>query len=256
MAVLGKEKLRVSDQKDRDYYIEIEFTINVNSDGYFTTTLKEDDVSKILSYGIVLYSNGRLNSRKGFFQNKTKEGLLIEIREVLEKCMSKTLIYEKIIIRYSFCTVASFGFTLDNKIVPNMGWSLDGALNQDLYWQNGTFQTHSSNPYPVGIQMYVKPFYKRVYKFADGKQKIEYIELNPFGGYIAKKDQYYLAWLENICSTVPPQNGQIKEIDYSEDRAKFFVEMYKSICQLAHTIAKFTEPAEMIKLIEKGKFLM
>lgn len=29
MAVLGKEKLRVSDQKDRDYYIEIEFTINV-----------------------------------------------------------------------------------------------------------------------------------------------------------------------------------------------------------------------------------
>lgn len=256
MPIIGKEKIRVSDKNDRSFYMEVEFSLNVNSDGYFTTTLKEEDVKIIQSYGINLYSNGRSNSRKGFFMNKTKEGLLIEIKEVLEKCMSKTLVEEKIILRYSFCTVASFGFTIDKKIVPNMGWGLDGKLDNDLYWQSGTLQASAQRPEAIGIQMYIKPFFKRKYKFLDNREKIEYKEFTPFGSNIANENQYYLLWLENICGTKPPEGGKIQEIDYTEERAKFFVEMYKSLCKLAYSIKHFVKPEEIIKLIENGKYLM
>jgi hypothetical protein len=256
MARLGKEIIIVRDKKDRSFYMELEFVINVNVDGYFTTTLNESDVKTILNFNVDLYTNGRNRARKGFFQNKTKEGLLAEIRNVLEKCMSRELIEEKIILRYSFCTVASFGFTMDGKIVPNMGWHKDGKLNDILHWQNGTIQTHATNPHPVGVQMYIKPFFKRTFKYLDDREKIEYVEFSPFGGDVAKDDQYYLLWLENICSTKPPENGKIQEMDYSEDRAKFFVNMFKSLCKLAHTIAGFTEPENLTKLIESGKYLM
>lgn len=256
MAIVGKEKLRVSDKDDRNFYFEIEITLNVNSEGYFTTTLKEEDVRIIESYNVFLYSNGRANSRKGFFTDKTKDGLLRQVKEVLEKCISKTLIEETIILRYSFCTVASFGFTLDKQIVPNMGWSLDGKLDQNLYWQNGTYEVSATDPQATGVQMYIKPYWKRKFKFNDGREKIEYSVFSPFGVKEAKEDQYYLAWLENICSTKPPTNGKIKEIDYTEERAMFFVNMYKSLCQLAYKIAHFTEPDELISLIESGKYLM
>jgi len=210
MAVLGKERIRVCDKQDRNIYMEVEFTVNVNVDGYFTTTLKEEDVKIIESFNVELYSNGRHGSRKGFFMNKTKEGLLIEVKEVLEKCMAKTLIEEKLILRYSFCTVATFGFTLDKKVVPNMTWSLDGALDQELYWQSGTTQAHASNPLPIGIQMYVKPFYKRTYVFLDKRIKVEYHELNAFGfNSDNKEDKYYLSYLQNIVSTRPPSGGKI-----------------------------------------------
>lgn len=256
MARLGKERLIVRDKKDKSFYMELEFVVNVNVDGYFTTTLSEEDVKIIESYGIELYSNGRRNSRKGFFINQTKEGLLREVKEVLEKCMSRTLIDEKIILKYSFATACSFGLTIDGKIVPNMGWYLDGELNNQLYWQKGTTNTSATNPRPTGVQMYVKPCLKRVYRYLDNRKKTEYQEFVPFGSDVAEDNQYYLKWLENICSTQPPKDGVLNEMDYTEDRAKFFVEMYKSLCRLSHTIAQFTEPKNLIKLIESGKYLI
>jgi len=46
------------------------------------------------------------------------------------------------------------------------------------------------------------------------------------------------------------------EMEYTEERAKFFVEMFKSICKMAHMVAQFIEPEEIIKLAESGKYLM
>ncbi len=254
MAVLGKEKIRVEDKSDRNYFIESEFVLNVNADGYFTTTLSESNVKIIESYKIQLYTNGRSGARKGFFMNKTKEGLLAEIRKVLEQCISKTLIEEKIILRYSFCTVANFGLTIDGVVIPNMGWSEDGEINTDLYWLNGTVLTHAANPQATGVQMFVKAYAKRKFKFLDGRESTEYFEISRYEE--KAKEKYYLRWISEICSTKPPSHGNIQEMDYTEQRAKFFVEMYKALCKLAHNIAKFTEPEKMIELIENGKYLM
>jgi len=262
MPKVGKETITVRDAEDRDIYIQVEITINVNADGCFTTLLSESDVNTIESFNIEMYTDGRRNSRKGYFSNITKHGLVEEVREVLKQCMAKKLIEEKIIIRYSFQTVASFGFTVENEgkreIIPNMGWHEDGPPDMNLHWQKGTEDTHACNRHAVGVQMYVKPFQVRTYEFLNGKTTIEYYEMGPFGGSLVKdKDsQYYLHWLEQICSTEPPKGGKIKEIDYTEDRAKFFVEMFKAICKLAHNIANFQEPETLLKLIETGKYLM
>ena len=253
MARVGKEKVRVG---ERDEYMEVEFVVFVNADGEFTTTLNESDVDMIKRLNVDLRSNSRRGSRDGYFHDMTKNGLINQISNILKQCMSRTLVDEKIIIKYSLCTVASFGFTLDGGIVPNMGWSLDGPLNQELYWQKGTYETHASRTAAIGVQMYVKPYFKRTYKYLNGKEKIEYSQLTAFGGSSVENENYYLKYLEAICSTSKPEHGTLCEMDYTEDRAKFFVELFKSLCKLAHTIAQFEKPDELTKLIETGKYLM
>jgi hypothetical protein len=104
--------------------------------------------------------------------------------------------------------------------------------------------------------MYVKPSTKKTYKYLKGDNKVEYETVSYHESNSIDDEQYNLKFLGGICSTKPPYPGTIMEIDYTEDRAKFFVEMYQSICKLAHTIAKFVEPEEMIKLMESGKHLM
>lgn len=164
------------------------------------------------------------------------------------------MISEEIVLRYNLRTCASFGFTLDGQIIPDLGWDHDGEIDRDRYWQSGTVDTHSRNPQPTGVQFYVKPIYKRIYKYRSGKEITEYerIEIEP------DKDNpqtnYYLAWLSHIRSTHPA--GSLEEIPYTEQRAKFFVELYKSFCTMASFIAKFEKPEEMVKLADSGQKLL
>lgn len=256
MPRLGKEDIYVSDPHDRDTQFNITIEINVNAQGEFTTTLAEKDVKDIEAFGIELGTNGRRGARKGFFANDTKKGLVDDVKAVLLRCLSREMIDEKLVIRYSFFTTASFAFTVDGKIIPNMGWQDDGEPDQNLGWQNGTKMTHAVQPEPIGVQMYVKPYWRRVFKYLDNREKIEYHELTAFGSNEAKENQYYLKWLENICSTKRPSYGSMQEVEYTEERAKFFVNMFQSLCKLAHSIAKFEEPEAMLKLIDSGNYLM
>jgi len=256
MAKVGKETIRQRDKNDRDYYIEITVGINVGADGYFSATLEQSDIELIKSYGIDLYSSSNTGSKSGFFRNDTKEKLITEINETLRKCLSKELIRDAIVLKYAFSTACSFGFTEDGNIVPNMGWGEDGPLNEELGWRSGTILTHAASPRPTTVQMYIKPYHKKTYKYANGEEKTFYNELTPFGHSSISKSNYYLRWLEAICSTVPPSEGGMQEVEYTEERAKFFVNMYKSMCKLAYSIAQFSKPEELVKLIETGKYLM
>lgn len=252
MPSLGKTKVRSG---DRDDYIETEFTINVTADGLFTTTLNEDIVNTLTSVKIELRPNKR--GRLGFFSSNTRDGLVKEVKHVLDEYMSSEVIEEKIVIKYAFATVASFGFALSGDIVPNMGWREDGPLNEELHWQDGTIRTHAADPHPVGVQMYVKPYKKIVSKFKSGKIKEIYKRMTPFGSSeVEGDDKYYLKWLEGIASTKPPFGAKVHEIDYTEERAKFFVNTFKSLCKIAHTIAQFEEPDHLLEVISNGKLLM
>ncbi len=253
MPKIGKTKIRVGDKDD---YMEIEFDVSVNNYGEFTTTLNPGDVDMIKSYGVALGTNGRRNSRQGFFSSNTKKDLVEKVKGVLQQCYTKELIEEKIVIQYSIATTCSFGFTKKGEIVPNMHWREDGELDQDSYWQSGTVDTNQSNSRPTGILMYVKPAHKRTYKYFNGNIKTEYSRFSEFGNSDAGRDQYYLKWLEGICSTNVPRDGKLREIEYTEERAKFFVEMYKSLCKIAHTVAQFEEPEQLLKLADSGKYLM
>ena len=255
MARLGIHTILVTSE-DREEKLEVKFVVNVNTEGLFTTTLDEKDVRIIKTYGVELDTNGRQGGRFGFFSGNTLKELCISIKEVLEVCLSRELIESKIVLRYTLSTACSFGFTKDSKIIPNMGWTIDGAPDLERHWQSGTVDTHATNQRPTGIQLYVRPYIKETYQYKSGDRRIKYQHTTVFGSSQFDDNQYHLQWLEAICSTTRPKDGTLQEIDYTEERAKFFVDLYKSLCLIAHKIAKFENPQEMIQLIEsKGNLL-
>ncbi len=245
MARVSKEKMRIG---DKDEFIILDFEVNVTVEGLFTTTLKKEDAKYIESLGVLLNRNRAGNP--GFFSSKTKDGLISTIDETVKEAFSRELIEEKIVLQYSFRTTASFGLTLDGKVIPNLGWGEDGAIDKETHWLNGNVSSHASSPEAIGVLMYVKPSFKRTYKYRGGREKIEYSTLSPFGSTQAKKEQYYLRWLEGIASTAPPGNVALKEMDYTENRAKFFVETFKTMCKLAYSISQFDEPEKMEALAD------
>lgn len=204
--------------------------------------------------GIRLRSNGRRNSRNGFFEANTKDALCIKIKNVFEELYSRELISEEKIIKYSIATCASYWFTEDGTIIPNGSWHFDGKPDENRHWQKGTFVNHASDPAPIGIQLYVKPLYKRTYSYKSGKEITEYEDVDKVWHHTQLEgDDYYWKWLANITSTIPPQKGKLHEIPYDENKAEFFVNLFKSICQMASLIARFEKPEEMMKLIESGE---
>lgn len=252
MGKVGKERVKVGEKDD---YFEIYFDINVNVEGEFTTTLRESDVKIIESYGVQLETNGRSNGRPGFFKAWTKKELLADINDVVQQCYHRTLKEEKIVLQYCLDSVCSFGFTKDGVIIPNLGWHDDGSPDTDTGWQDGVSSSSATWPKPAGIQFYVKPSFKRTWVYPKGKTKIDYEPLSPFGGSDVKDDsRYYLRWLEGLTA-LKPANSTLREIDYTEERAKFFVDFYKGICKLAMTVKQFEEPQALIDLAESGRYL-
>lgn len=83
----------------RDIEISVNVVIDVNSDGYFTTTLCQSDADMIESYGIDLKENRA--HRKGFFRDNTLAGLILQINKVLESCLTYKVLEEKVILKYA-----------------------------------------------------------------------------------------------------------------------------------------------------------
>ena len=80
---MGKIKKTVFvEDRERDIQISVDVMVDVNAEGYFTTTLCQSDAEMIESYGIDLAEN-RVHKR-GFFKDQTLAGLLFQIRKVLE----------------------------------------------------------------------------------------------------------------------------------------------------------------------------
>lgn len=254
MARLGIRTVVVR-SSDKKKTIKFDFVVNVNSEGLFTTTLDQADVNILKSYGINLGTNGRSGAREGFFKSSTLDKLIISVKEVAEKCLSEKLISKDIVIKYVICSVASFGFTKDDKIIPNLGFHADGIPDKDRHWQKGTVDSHASNPLPVGLQLFVDVKYKCTYEYLDGRKRIAYERISD----IPKSDQqdlYYLHWLNNICSQKRPQEGKLIEMPYTEDRAKFFVDLYKGLCKLAYMAKQFEQPESIDTMIEQGRGLL
>lgn len=225
--------------------------IYVDASYMFTATLSPEDAVLIKGYGVELKTNGRRNGREGYFASQTKEGLIQDIRGILKECLSKEVIKTEYVLRYAIWTACSFGFTTDDKIIPNMGWRHDGEPDKARGWQHGTELTHAANRHPSGILFYARPYVKETIRYRKGN-KVEYHETSAFSARKVTPDNYYLRWLEATCSTDKPKNATLREIPCTEKNAKFFVEMYKAICRLAHTLAQFGDPEAMLDLIESG----
>lgn len=249
MARLGKDRIRAGIEGD---YRIIEFVVNVNVEGEFTTTLSEEDVLFIKSCGVILMQNRA--GREGFFYDQTKSGLSKKVNDVFEQCYSREMIEEKIVLKYSFVTVGDYGLSMSGEIVPHLAWKLDGNLDLDTYWQHGTNIGSNTFTISTGVRMYISAQYKRTYKYLKGDNKIEYKSISMHNE--PDKEKYNLSFITSLNHQSIPKYGKVQEMDYTEERAKFFVDMYKNLCKLSNAISKFVEPDKLIELINSGKSLL
>ena len=241
---------------DGSRYNELKFSYDVyiNSNGKFYTTLPEDVVQPLIDHNIKINHNLRTH-KPGYFENQTFNGLVEEIDSLFKEFMSKEVIEDKIIIRYNIntnCTYVKDG----DEIYPN-GFYVKNFECGKSKWKKGTSDLHATNSLPFGFEIYVEVKRKITYKFKTGTEKVIYDRINVPNFYKGTNKDYSLVWIDNIVGiTNYRMTGNLKEIDYTEQRAKFFVDLIKSICLINEKIIDYLEPESIIKVIESNKRLL
>lgn len=239
-------------ERDGDNKISVSIDVNITKDGIFTTTLSKEDVLVIHSYGIELEKN-RLG-REGFFSSNTLTGIEIDVRKVLRNCLSCEIIEEKPVILYQIETSCTYSINAEGEIVPDpiLSWT---GLDYDegeggCHWIDGTKKLDNVNKSAYGFQVYAKPFLKRLSRYGNGKEKIEYKILEPEKG-------SYVDWLNSVaCISKVCSYKPVKEVDCNERTAKLFVDMIKFICRINEQIKDFLEPDQIKQIAEnEGEML-
>lgn len=238
-------------ERDGDDKLSISVDVNVTKDGTFTATLSKEDVLVIHSYGIELAKN-RLG-REGYFSNNTLSGIENDIRKVLRDCLSCELIEEKPVILYQIETSCTYSISTEGEIVPNpmFFWTGLDYDKGECSWKEGTKRVDAINKSSFGFQVYAKPYLKRLSKYGNGKERIEYEELEPEKG-------SYVDWLNNVtCISKVNSYSPVKEVDCNERTAKLFVDIIKSICKINEQIKDFLEPDQIKQIADgNGKFIL
>lgn len=245
MARLKTEKITYrNDNKDS---ISCKTEIHVDVDGFFTTTLPPETV-KLLEDSKVDLGTNRMG-RKGYLSNKNLDALIENVKQLFKEALSRTLLSETIVIQYSIETFCAYLVDPETKdIIPNGYW-LKSRSDGGCYWTNGTKGPKAMETNNYGLQVYAKPFTKKVYIYGSGKTKTEYEQIYPQTPDYDYKDRPNLAWLSCVVKNEP--SGAIKEIEYNEAIAKFFVDCIKSIMMINEQIKDRLDP-DTIKLIAEN----
>lgn len=245
MPKLKTEKLQLKDSNGIEF--KFDYIVYVDKDGGFSTTIPEKDAKILKDAGIPINSN-RLG-HIGYFHDSTLPGLKQQIKDVVNEFFSKETVYEKIIINYQIST--SCHYCLDEEttgnIVPNGHYIKNKNHGDGCKWHEGS-RGNSLTHYPYGIEIYVNPILKRLVRYVSGHEVIEFERLSDSD----VEDKYYLEWLNSTVHMIKIDSEPMKEIDYDEDVAKFFVDLIKSICAINERIKDFTDP-ESIKVLAKNK---
>ena len=240
MAKIRKEILEEA-VNDRDTYMRVTVYVDVNAAGLFTTTLSEEDAKIISSYGVDLRQNraGRL----GFFKNETMAGLIGDIRSVLRECLNYKVISQEPVIKYNFDTTCAYCVhNQTGDIVPNGRFTGDGGY----VWKEGTSQFLSSyfEKRGYGIKIAARPLIKRIVEYGNGKQKTFYDYKEDW------EKGSNMEWLNELPEKLKPENYQ-KEIEGTEENARFFVMIIKQICRINEQICDIIKNDKLAELIQK-----
>lgn len=263
MAKVSTETLRLDGSTRSE--LNFKYDINVDKEGVFSTTLPKDIVLLFQSENIDLRANRMKNL--GYLSDSTMDGLKRQVKSIGLEYLSREMIIEKIVIHYIIQTQCSYAIGEDGNICPNPSkeWTgipyymESGAENFPNHkWHDGNVRIDACNPTAFGFQIYAAPFVKRVFKYKSGKEKTEFSRMC-YGGEIAKKaleGGYFLRWLNDVPCIAPTKDLGIKEIDYSEIVAEFFVNLIKSICSTNERIKDFLEPDMILKIAESRTKLL
>lgn len=135
-------------------HISFKYVISINGSGEFSTMLPEIFVDELTKYGIETPKSKF--GKPGRISANTLDDLIRKVHDLSKQLYSTTIIKDEIVLRYTIQTSCSYCLDIDNNIVPN---GSSEWVRKDTYeWKGGNLSTHSANPYPYGILVYVKPF--------------------------------------------------------------------------------------------------
>ena len=253
-------KITERDPKDFCNHLIFDLQVSISQDGMFKCYLPDNIVELFKKSGIEVHLNPGRRSKEGFYMFNTLEGLISQIQADISEYFSRELIESKIVIRYKIATTCAYSINSEGKIVPNC-YEVDwGKEDEDLNWRHGTESQDAAHSNPYGILVYAKPFNKKTYRYKSGIEKVE-LEGYYTNGHSFKEGRY-LYYLASFASMSVPsdryEDGEqgLAELNYTEDVAKFFVDLLTSICNLNEKIKNLLSPEELIKVIESGQKLL
>lgn len=253
MARLGTYNFCLADPHDRKSKIQFKYVVHVLTDGEFTTTIPLAIAEELMDKGIELATNKADNP--GYFISDTLDGLSRLINAKVEQYFSRELILKEDVIVYDITSNIAYcrkdGLTGD--IVPNGGWATE---RDNYHWFHGTKGHQGWDGDNYGINFYAKVYRKETYRYIDNREVIE-----------MKNHEYYDSWPVDpndpeynmkFLASVPqmPRNGAAMEIPFTEQNAKFFVDLFKAFAILSEKIIEFRQPDNLLEHIHNGTSLL
>jgi hypothetical protein len=230
---------------------KISLRISVDTNGNFSTYIPDELVELFKSAGIDI-GFGR-GGKEGLYKDVTLNGVLKAIKQDIDNYETLELVESKIIIRYAIQTRCSYMLNEKGEVFPN-GRS-DWNLPKDSNWKEGTLNQSSCQASSYGFLVYVHPYVKERYVRKDGHEVIKDVLLC-YSRENVTEDRPYLYWLDNVTAMAQPEGSELSEIDYTEEVAKFFVDIIKGICLLNEKIKDFLDPVSINLLVaNKTKLL-
>jgi len=197
-------------------------------------------------------SRRHFGSEKGYITSKSMEGIEEKIKELVDEYCSSELLSKNIVIRYVVQTTCSYCKNGAGEIVPNGDHKWRIAEKDGYKWESGTKETHATSREAFGLLIYAEPFSKEVYKYKSGRITEEYNRLGDI-----PEENYYLDFLNSFVGmTTPNFQDKPKEIDYTEDIARFFVELLVSVCKMNENIKNKLTPEAIKEVAESGQKLL
>lgn len=235
--------LHISVKNEYGDSMSIETPVSVTKDGLFVTTLPQAEVLKLDQYNVQLMSN-RLGN-PGYFTSKTLEGLEKDIRDIMKEALSRELIENTEVIRYEVYTDGCCFVDKDNNIHPNGGCVKDGEWPK---FDNPYGATCGHTP---TLCLYARVYEKKTWRYASGKTFSEYHFPS-----VSYDDKTNLGWLKGQVNIKQKNNfseSYLQEIPATEENAKVFVTILKSIYKASLSLNAIKHPDTLLKFIENGR---
>jgi len=227
------------------FYKTFKISINVSSDGIFSTTIPRDISELFSKHRIRLYPNRSGNM--GNYKADTLAGVCSLVKKDIDTLCSEKEISRKKVIRYVLSTACSYAKRKDGDFEPNCAFATQG-----LGWSGGPEARDATHKGPYGFQVYANVFERVEYEYCTGKKRVEYIDLREYKFSGGRMDDP-IDWLTSISSHSPGRlEYQIKEMDYTPERGLFFVNLYKTIFKINEQIKPLLE-GDLLKVAIDSK---
>ena len=231
--------------------------VNVTKDGLFTTTLPREAAETLESYGPKLDVNRA--GRAGFFSADTLEGLRRKIEKAVDEAISKELVEDKLVIKYSVTTKCSYVIDTDGEIIPNGCWRKDPVEQRKEYetnWREGNSYDPFHGNLP-SVSVFARVFHKKTYAYRSGKtiQQLEFYRPKTKDGRGSSID-----WINSLCNTSPSDNRfghkedytHTPEVDATDENAAMFVKLFKLIFQCNELFKDLNKPEYFLEVVAKN----